>query len=314
MLIIIERDDLMPINVPNDLPAVKTLEGENIFVIREDRACSQDIRPLKILFLNLMPTKIVTETQILRCLSNTPLQIEVDLLQTSTYTSKNTPEDHLLSFYSTFDDIKDNKYDGFIVTGAPVELMDFKDVSYIDELHKILEWSEKNIHSSLYICWGAQAALNYFYDIPKYLRKEKLFGIFKHTIKTNYENIFRGFDDEFNIPHSRNSETRVCDIENSPNLDILSYSDSAGPSIIASKDRRKFFITGHFEYDFDTLAIEYFRDVNSNIDIAIPKNYFKDDNPEKKPLVTWRSHAQLFYSNWVNYYLYQNTPFDLDSL
>ncbi|MFI3227476.1 MAG: homoserine O-succinyltransferase [Clostridia bacterium] len=304
----------MPINVPNDLPAVKTLESENIFVIREERAMSQDIRPLKILFLNLMPTKIVTETQILRCLSNTPLQIEVDLLQTSTYTSKNTSSDHLLSFYKTFDDIKDNKYDGLIVTGAPVELMDFPQVSYIDELHKIFDWAESHIYSSLYICWGAQAALNHFYNIPKYKRESKLFGIFKHTILHNYENIFRGFDDEFNLPHSRNSENRLEDIEKCADLDVLSYSEVAGPSIMASKDRRKFFITGHFEYDAETLATEYFRDVNAGIDIKVPKNYFKNDDPSLKPVVTWRSHAQLFYSNWINYCVYQDTPYDLNTI
>lgn len=304
----------MPINVSNDLPAVKTLESENIFIIPEEKAVKQDIRPLKFLLLNLMPTKIVTETQILRCLSNTPLQIEVDLLQTSTYKSKNTPEKHLFSFYKVFEDIKDNKYDGLIVTGAPVELMDFSEVSYIEELHKIFEWSEKNVFSSLYICWGAQAGLDYFYSIPKYKRDDKLFGIFKHTINKRYENIFRGFDDEFNIPHSRNSENRISDIEKCDDLDILSSSEIAGASILASKDRRKFFITGHFEYDSDTLSIEYFRDLNAGIDIDIPKNYFKDDNDKNPPIVTWRSHAQLFFSNWINHCVYPHTPYDLNDI
>ncbi|MFI3115064.1 MAG: homoserine O-succinyltransferase [Clostridia bacterium] len=304
----------MPINVPNDLPAVKTLQSENIFIIKEDRATKQDIRPLKILILNLMPTKIVTETQILRCLSNTPLQIEIDLLQTSTYTSKNTPEEHLFSFYKTFDDIKYNKYDGFIVTGAPVEHMEFSDVSYIDELHKIFNWSETHVHSSLYICWGAQVALSYFYDIPKYNLDKKLSGIFAHKSTSAFENIFRGFDDVFNMPHSRNSEVKLSDIEKNQSLDVLAHSKKAGPSIISSHDRRKFFITGHFEYDNDTLSIEYFRDKNAGIDVPIPENYFEDDDPTKNPIVTWRSHAQLFYSNWINYYLYQDTPFDLNSI
>ena len=304
----------MPINVPNNLPAVKTLESENIFVIRENRAMTQDIRPLKILILNLMPTKIATETQILRCLSNTPLQLQVDLMQTSTYISKNTPQDHLLSFYKTFDQIKDNKYDGLIVTGAPVELMEFEEVSYIEELHKILDWAEKNVYSSLYICWGAQAALNYFYDIPKYIREHKLFGIFNHTILHEYENIFRGFDDEFNIPHSRNSENSMLDIEKCDDLDVLSYSDVAGASILSSKDRRKFFITGHLEYDADTLALEYYRDIEAGLKIDVPVNYFKDNNPALKPVVSWRSHAQLFFSNWVNYCVYQATPYDINSI
>ena len=304
----------MPIKVPNDLPAVKTLESEKIFVIHENRAEKQDIRPLRILLLNLMPTKIITETQLLRCLSNTPLQIEVELLQTSTYTSKNTPEDHLFSFYKTFEDIKDNKYDGMIVTGAPVETMEFSDVLYIDELKKIFEWSEHHVYSSLYICWGAQAALNHFYGIPKYNLDNKVFGIFSHFITPEFENIFRGFDDIFNMPHSRHSEIRFSDIEKCDKLDILATSNLVGPSILSSKDRRKFFVTGHLEYDSDTLSIEYFRDKNAGLNPDIPINYFLDNDINNLPLVTWRSHAQLFFTNWLNYFVYQQTPYDITTI
>lgn len=304
----------MPIKVSNNLPAVKTLESENIFVITENRAIAQDIRPLKILILNLMPTKIVTETQLLRCLSNTPLQIEVDLLQTSTYTSKNTSEEHLISFYKRFDEVKNNKYDGMIITGAPVEKLDFDDVIYIDELKAIFEWSEHNVYSSLYICWGAQVALNYFYNIPKYNLDQKVSGIFKHYLTSQYENIFRGFDDIFCMPHSRHSEIRLSDILECNELDVLAISEAAGPSILTTNDRRKFFITGHLEYDSNTLSLEYFRDFNAGMSPKIPENYFCDNDPTKQPIVTWRSHAQLFFSNWLNYVVYQQTPYDLNSI
>lgn len=304
----------MPIKISNNLPAVKTLESENIFVITANRAISQDIRPLKILILNLMPTKIVTETQLLRCLSNTPLQIEVDLLKTSTYSSKNTSDEHLVSFYKTFDEIKENKYDGLIVTGAPVEKLNYNDVLYIDELKSILDWAEQNVYSSLYICWGALVALNHFYNIPKYNLDTKISGVFEHYLTSKYENIFRGFDDIFNMPHSRHSEIKLADIIANDELDILANSEIAGPSIITTKNRRKFFITGHLEYDSNTLSLEYFRDKTANFDTSIPKNYFLYNDPTKKPIVTWRSHSQLFFSNWLNYVVYQETPYDLNSL
>ena len=301
----------MPIKIPDQLPATTTLEGENIFVMTEFRAMHQDIRPLNLLILNLMPTKIVTETQLLRKLSNTPLQVQVELLHTSSHISQNTASDHLASFYTTFDQIRDKKYDGMIITGAPVENLDFADVDYWDELCQIMEWTKDHVHSTLHICWGAQAGLYYHYGIPKYNLEKKLFGVFPHTVVRTRSPLFRGFDDVFYVPHSRYTENRLEDIEKIPELELLAVSPQAGVFGVKSSDNRHFFITGHPEYDLDTLANEYFRDVNRGLDIQVPANYFPDDDPTKTPVVRWRSAAQLFYSNWLNYYVYQTTPYDI---
>ncbi len=303
----------MPINVSENLPAVKTLQNENIFVLTKSRAIHQDIRPLNMLILNLMPTKIETETQILRLLSNTPLQIEVDFLQTNTYKSKNTCDEHLATFYNVFDDIKHKKYDGFILTGAPVEQMDYSDVSYIDELRDILNWCETNVYSSLFICWGAMVGLNHYYNIPKENYSDKLSGVFKQYIKKDFEPIFRCFDDVFLMPHSRFSGVNRKIVKSTEGIDLLAGSDKTGPSIIASTDRRKFFITGHLEYDMETLKGEYFRDLAKNENTKVPENYFLYDNPDNNIAVSWSSHAGLFFSNWINL-VYQNTLFNLDDL
>jgi len=303
----------MPIRIPDSLPATSILEHENIFVMTEYRAFHQDIRPLKLLILNLMPTKIVTETQLLRKLSNSPLQVEVELLHMSSHISVNTDADHLSSFYTTFPKIKDNKYDGMIITGAPVENLDFSDVDYWDELCEIMEWSKSHVHSTLHICWGAQAGLYYHYGIPKYSLDQKLFGVFPHTTTAQKRQspLFRGFDDVFYVPHSRYTENRVEDILAKPELELLAVSEQAGVFAVKSEDNRRFFITGHPEYDPDTLSKEYFRDVNKGLDIQVPVNYFPDDDPSNEPLVRWRSAAQLFYTNWLNYYVYQTTPYDI---
>jgi len=274
----------------------------------------QDIRPLKIVILNLMPTKIATETQLLRCLSNTPLQIEIDLMQTSTYKSKNTAEEHLLTFYTTFEKIRDKRYDGMIITGAPVENMPFEDVAYWKELCEILEWSKHNVYSTLHICWGAQAGLYYHYGIPKYPIPEKVFGVFRHRILEKNEPLFRGFDEIFNAPHSRHTEIRASDIEKIPALRLLSVSDTAGVYIAADQYCRQIFVTGHSEYDAGTLASEYFRDVSRGLPIRVPENYFPGDIPAENPPNTWRSHSTLLFTNWLNYYVYQSTPFDLNEL
>ena len=304
----------MPIRIPDSLPARAVLESENIFVMTEFRAMHQDIRPLNVLILNLMPTKIVTETQLLRKLSNSPLQVHVELLQTASHTSQNTDADHLSSFYTTFDQIKDKRYDGMIITGAPVENLDFADVDYWDELCQIMEWTKTHVHSTLHICWGAQAGLYYHYGIPKYSLDKKLFGVFPHKALKVQSPLFRGFDDEFFVPHSRYTENRAEDILARPELELLSVSPQAGVFAAKSEDNRRFFITGHPEYDPDTLANEYFRDVNKGLDIQVPDNYFPDNDPKKAPVVHWRSAAQLFYSNWLNYYVYQTTPYDLRTL
>ena len=301
----------MPIKIADSLPARAVLESENIFVMTEHRAATQDIRPLRIGLLNLMPLKIITETQILRCLSNTPIQIEVDLIQTETYHSKNTPEDHLLTFYKTFDDIRDQKYDGFIITGAPVETMPFEEVEYWKELTEIMDWTKTHVHSTLHICWGAQAGLYYHYSIPKYSLPKKLFGVFAHTVVKKQSPLFRGFDDTFYVPHSRHTENYLDDILACPELELLALSDEAGVFAVKSADNRRFFITGHPEYDPDTLAQEYFRDVDRGLPIELPRHYFPGDDPSRAPAVNWRSAAQLFYSNWLNYYVYQTTPYDL---
>lgn len=304
----------MPIKIPSGLPANQILESENIFVMAEMRAIQQDIRPLRLLILNLMPTKVVTETQLLRCLSNTPLQIEIDLLQTSSYVSKNTSADHLLAFYTTFDRIRHLKYDGMIITGAPVEHLDFEAVDYWSELCEIMEWSKTNVYSTFHICWGAQAALYYHYGVPKYPLDKKKFGIYAHDVLCPTSPLLRGFDDRFNAPHSRHTEVRAEDIEKHSGLRILSTSPEAGVYIVASADGRQIFITGHSEYDADTLATEYFRDVGKGLDIELPVNYFPDNDSSRSPQVSWRSHAHLLYTNWLNYYVYQGTPYDLNNL
>ena len=303
----------MPIKIPNNLPAQEILENEHIFVMNENRALTQDIRPLKIIILNLMPTKITTETQIFRCLANTPLQIEIDLLQTTTHKSKNVSEEHMLAFYQTFDDIKDNKYDGMIITGAPVEDMEFEEVDYWEELCKIMEWSKDNVQSTFHICWGAQAGLYYHYGIKKYKLKEKMFGIYKHRLITPKSRLFRGFDEEFYAPHSRHTTVKIEDIEKNPNLKLMAVSDEAGAYVVGDKEGTQFFVMGHSEYDADTLAKEYFRDVNKGLDIKIPVNYFPDDDPTKKPVLKWRAHSNLIYSNWLNYFVYQTTPYELSA-
>ena len=303
----------MPIKIPNNLPAQEVLENEHIFVMNENRALTQDIRPLKIVILNLMPTKVATETQILRCLANTPLQIEIDLLQTTTHKSKTVSEEHMLAFYQTFDDIKDNKYDGMIITGAPVEDMEFEEVDYWEELCKIMEWSKDNVQSTFHICWGAQAGLYYHYGIKKYKLKEKMFGIYKHRLITPKSRLFRGFDEEFYAPHSRHTTVRIEDIEKNPNLKLMAVSDEAGAYVVGDKEGTQFFVMGHSEYDADTLAKEYFRDVNKGLDIKVPVNYFPDDDPTKKPVLKWRAHSNLIYSNWLNYFVYQTTPYELSA-
>lgn len=304
----------MPIKIQNSLPATKILESENIFVMTEERAVTQDIRPLKIIILNLMPTKIETETQLLRLLGNTPLQVDIELLQTVTHVSKNTSHTHLTTFYRTFEEIKDQKYDGMIITGAPVELLDYEEVDYWDELCEIMEWSKRNVYSTLHICWGAQAALYYHYGIPKYLLPEKLTGVFRHRILDVFHPLMRGFDDRFLIPHSRHTEVRREDIQKHDDLIILATSRSAGVSIVANKSGRQFFVTGHAEYDRNTLANEYFRDVNKGLHPQVPQNYFPGNDPAALPPLTWRSHANLLYTNWLNYYVYQQTPYDLKNL
>lgn len=301
----------MPITVPDGLPSIDLLRQENIFTINEARACHQDIRPLRILILNLMPKKIETETQLLRMLSNTPLQMEVELLQVSSHISKNTSQEHLLKFYKTFDDVKSEKFDGMIITGAPVEQMPFEEVDYWKELSDIMEWTKTNVFSTLHICWGAQAGLYYHYGIPKYDLPAKMFGVFEQTPLIPKHHIFMGFNDTFLSPHSRHTEIRAEDIEKVPQLQILAASPISGVHLVASKDGRQFFVVGHSEYDRDTLANEYFRDVSRNLPIDIPKNYFPDDNPKNTPAITWRSQGSLFYSNWLNYFVYQATPFDL---
>lgn len=304
----------MPIKIANELPAHQALESENVFVMTEDRAMSQDIRPLNILILNLMPTKIETETQLLRLLSNSPLQVEVELLQVKSHKSKNTSQEHMLKFYKTFDEICEKKYDGLIVTGAPVENLEFEEVDYWEELCGIFEWSKKNVYSTFHICWGAQAALYYHYGIPKYPLDEKLFGVFPHKCLDTFHPLMRGLDEKFYVPHSRHTENRRSDIALVKDLQILSYSEEAGVHLISDMDCRNFFATGHSEYDRETLAKEYFRDVNKGLDIKVPYNYFPDDDPNMIPPVTWRGTANLLFTNWLNYFVYQRTPYDLSTL
>ena len=304
----------MPIKIPNSLPATSVLESENIFVITESRAVSQDIRPLHILLLNLMPTKITTETQLARVLGNTPLQVELELLQVSSHESKNVSQDHMLAFYKTFDQIRDNKYDGMIITGAPVEQLPFEEVDYWDELCQIMAWSKRHVHSTFHICWGAQAGLYYHYGIKKVPLERKLFGVFPHKVERRSSILFRGFDDVFMVPHSRHTTMLREDVEAVPELKILASSEEAGIYAMATDQGRQVFITGHSEYDANTLESEYLRDKYAGLPIDVPKNYYPDDDDAQPPLMTWRAHANLLYSNWLNYFVYQNTPYDLNEI
>ena len=304
----------MPIKIPRDLPAFKVLSDENIFVMNNERAGKQDIRPLKIAILNLMPKKIQTENQLLRYLSNTPLQVEIKLLQTESYRSTHTSLEHMEKFYSFLNDIKEERFDGLVITGAPVEQLEFEDVMYWEELKEIMEWSKSNVFSTLHICWGAQAGLNYHYGIPKYQLEKKMFGVFKHYINNKNADLTRGLDDMFYAPHSRHTEVKREDIEKISELEILSESEEAGIFIVANKSRRQVFITGHLEYERNTLSDEYFRDFNKGLDIEIPRNYFPNDDTSLTPMVTWRGSANIVFSNWLNYCVYQNTPYDLEKL
>lgn len=300
----------MPINIPGELPAKQLLKKEKIFVMDEGRANEQDIRPLNIAILNLMPEKERTELQLLRLLGNTPLQVNITFLNTASHNSKNISKSHLDNFYKTFEEIKDRRFDGLIITGAPIEHLAFKDVNYWDELTEIMDWSKENVTSVLHICWGAQAALYHHYGIDKYELPEKCFGVFSHSVSDSTVNLVRGFNDEFNAPHSRYTDVPVEEIEGSPALTLLSKSDDAGAFIVISNDEKHIMITGHLEYDADTLAEEYNRDLNKGVDVNIPANYFPNDDPTREPLNTWRSHTHLLFSNWLNYYVYQETPFE----
>lgn len=304
----------MPVKIPNGLPAAETLQNENIFVMQNTRATTQDIRPLKLLVLNLMPTKIATETQLIRLLSGTPLQVELELINTATHESKNTPPEHLKSFYTTFEAVKERRFDGMIITGAPVEKLDFEQVEYWEELCAIMEWSKTHVYSTLHICWGAQAALYYHYGIGKYPLKEKLFGVYSHVVEYKNSILFRGFDDVFAAPHSRHTTIKREDVENEPRLQILASSPQAGIFAIKNEGGRQIFVTGHFEYDADTLDKEYRRDLSLGLPIHVPDNYFPGDDDTKAPIVNWRSAANLFAFNWLNFFVYQATPYDIDSI
>ena len=304
----------MPIQIPNDLPAAGILQNENIFVMKQTRAETQQIRPLEIVLLNLMPTKIVTETQLSRVLGNTPLQVHLELMMMSTHKSKNTPEEHLLSFYKTFDELKHRKFDGMVITGAPVEHLNFEDVNYWQELCEIMEWSKDHVHSTFHICWAAQAGLYYHYGIQKKQLPEKLFGVFPHQADYKRAILLRGFDDEFWVPHSRHTTVDRADIEQVPGLKILASSEKCGVYIVMNKEGRQIFVTGHSEYDPDTLEKEYRRDKDKGLPIAVPENYYPNDDDSQDPLVRWRGHGNLLYSNWLNYFVYQTTPYDIMSV
>ena len=301
----------MPIRIPNDLPAANTLQQENIFVMTEHRAVTQDIRPLEIVLLNLMPTKIVTETQLTRLLGNTPLQVHLELMHMSSHHSKNVAQEHLLTFYKSFEELKDRKFDGMVITGAPVEQMEFESVDYWDELCRIMEWSKTHVHSTFHICWGAQAGLYYHYGIGKQLLPEKLFGVFRHQADYKRAILLRGFDDTFWVPHSRNTTVSRESIEAVPGLKIIASSEEAGVYAVMSKEGRQIFVTGHGEYDPETLRNEYFRDLGQGLMTSVPKNYFPEDDPTREPIVRWRGHANLLFSNWLNYFVYQTTPYDI---
>ena len=304
----------MPIKIPNLLPATDTLLNENIFVMTETRAITQDIRPLHILMLNLMPKKIETETQIARLIGNTPLQVELELLQTATHKSSHTSQEHMLAFYKTFDEVRDRKYDGMIITGAPVEQIPFEEVDYWPELCEIMEWSKTHVTSTLHICWGAQAGFYYHYGIPKYPLEKKLFGVYEHKLDYNRSMLFRGYDDVFNVPHSRHTTTKREDIEAIPELRIVASSKEAGVFCAMTARGKQVYVMGHSEYDADTLKNEYLRDKKAGLPIEPPAHYFPDDDPEREPIVRWRSCANLFYSNWLNYYVYQTTPYDVKDI
>ncbi|MGI6004470.1 MAG: homoserine O-acetyltransferase MetA [Christensenellales bacterium] len=304
----------MPVRIPNELPAFQTLQQENIFVMDIMRAQTQDIRPLRIAIMNLMPTKVTTETQLLRLLGNTPLQVEVTLLHTATYASKNTASDHLLTFYKTLEEVQDEKFDGLIITGAPVEHLSFEEVHYWDELKRLMKWARKNVYSTLYICWAAQAGLYYHYGIPKYAMDQKVFGVFPHQVVCEGARLVRGFDDVFYAPHSRHTEVREADIKKVDDLVIIAKSPQAGIYLVSSKNGRHVFVTGHSEYDGGTLYAEYTRDVGKGLCIDLPQNYFPGDDPSKSPVVSWRGHANLLFQNWLNYCVYQETPYDLNEI
>ena len=304
----------MPIKIPQELPAFNKLQNENIFVMSRERAEHQDIRPLKIIILNIMPKKIETETQLMRLLSNTPIQVDIELLNLVSHVSKNTPQEHLLSFYTSFDEIKDNKYDGMIITGAPVEQLEFEEVDYWDELCTIFDWADKNVYSTFHICWGAQAGLYHRYGLKKHKLDKKMFGVFKHRALDLYHPLLRGFDEEFFVPHSRHTEVRIDEIALVKDLQILAYSTKAGVHLLSDMQCRNFYACGHAEYDRDTLAREYFRDVNAGLEIEVPENYFPDDDPEKVPVIRWRGAGSLLFSNWLNYFVYQRTPYDLSTM
>ena len=304
----------MPLNLPDRLPAIELLKEENIFVIDNSRATQQDIRPLRIVILNLMPLKITTETDLVRLLSNTPLQVEISFMKIKSHTSKNTPVEHMKAFYTDFDKMRGEKYDGMIITGAPVEQMDFEEVSYWSEIMEIFDWARTHVTSTLYICWAAQAGLYHFYGVPKYDLPAKMFGVFRHTLREPYVPIFRGFDDEFYVPHSRHTEIRREDVMKVPDLTLLSESEESGVYMAMARGGREFFITGHSEYSPYTLNDEYMRDVNKGLPIAVPRNYYRNNNPALGPVVRWRGHANLLFTNWLNYYVYQETPFRIEDI
>ncbi len=304
----------MPLNIPDKLPAVEILQKENIFVMTETRATHQDIRPMQIVILNLMPLKITTETHILRLLSNTPLQVEVVLLHTKDHTSKHTPLVHLQTFYKTFEEISCRKFDGMIITGAPIEHLEFEEVDYWKELQEIMDWVKSNVTSTMFICWGAQAGLYHYYGVPKYKLPKKMFGVFNHRINNTRIPLIRGFDEEFQAPHSRHTEIRRADIEKIKELEIIAESDEAGVYMVMTKDGKQIFVTGHSEYDPSTLKNEYERDLNKGLPITIPRNYYPDNDPSKTPKVRWKSHANLLYYNWLNYYVYQMTPYNINEI
>ncbi len=301
----------MPLNIPINLPAITTLREENIFVKDSNEASLQEIRPLKIIILNLMPLKITTETDLIRLLSNSPLQIEIDFMQIKSHTSKNTPIEHMMAFYKTFDSLRNQKYDGMIITGAPVENFNFEEVDYWEEIKEIFDWAKTHVMSTFFICWAAQAGLYHYYNVPKHTLNKKMFGVFRHTVSDAKNPIFRGFDDVFYVPHSRHTEVRKEDVEKVPGLHVISESKDAGVYIVMARNGREFFITGHSEYSPNTLDTEYRRDLEKGLPIEIPKNYYRDGNPQHGPLVRWRGHANLLFSNWLNYFVYQETPYDI---
>lgn len=304
----------MPLNIPVTLPAVEVLRKENIFVMDSDRASTQEIRPLKIVILNLMPLKITTETDLIRLLSNSPLQLEIDFMHMGSHESKNTPIEHLMTFYKTFDEVRMSNYDGMIITGAPVEQLEFEEVNYWSEMKEIMDWARNHVTSTFFICWAAQAGLYHYYGIPKYPLPEKMFGVFEHVNFDKLNPIFRGFDDVFYVPHSRHTEVRAEDILKHPELMLLSESPESGVYMVMARNGREFFITGHSEYSPMTLDTEYKRDLAKGLPIQIPRNYYRENNPQNEPLVRWRSHANLLFTNWLNYFVYQETPYDIRNI